>query len=187
MSKLLKHMNNVNSKWSLQPIPGDAEGVQISFTKSISEHIEQLSSMGIIKPGEMVRVKISGDGTNIGKRLSVINITYTILNEKQLAMSEKGNYLLAVIKASESYETLSTSLSDLIKEMEQLNEVHVDNNIYPLEYFLGGNWKFLACVCGIGAANADYACIWCKCPKLKRYDTEQTWSVLEPASGARTL
>ena len=88
----------------------------------------------------MVRVKISGDGTNIGKRLSVINITYTILNEKNLAMSEKGNYLLAVIRAKESYKTLlQISLSDLIKEMGELKEIFVDDNIYHLEYSLGGD------------------------------------------------
>lgn len=36
---------------------------------------------------------------------------------------------------------------------------------YDIEYFLGGDWKFLAYVCGLGAANQDYACIWCKCPQ----------------------
>ena len=71
--------------------------------------------------------------------------------------------------------------------MGQLKEIFVDDNIYHLEYFLGGYWKFLACVCGIGAANAEYACIWCICPKLKRYDTGKSWSLLDPESGARTL
>lgn len=35
------------------------------------------------------------NGTNIAKRLKVVNFTNTILNEKQNAMPEKGNYLLA--------------------------------------------------------------------------------------------
>lgn len=30
---------------------------------------------------------------------------------------------------------------------------------YNIEYFLSGDWKFLACVCGLGAANQDHACI----------------------------
>ena len=73
--------------------------------------------------------------------------------------------------------------------MGQLKEIFVDGNIhvYHLEYFLGGDWKFLACVCGIGAANAENACVWCICPKLKRYDTSKSWSVLDPEFGARTL
>ena len=102
-------------------------------------------------------------------------------------MSEKGDCLLAVIKEKESYDVLSVGLSDLTKEMEQLKEFKVDGNIYKIEYFLGGDWKFLASVCGIGAANADYACIWCKCPKLQRHDMSKFWSILDPELGARTL
>jgi hypothetical protein len=78
-------------------------------------------------------------------------------------------------------------LSDLINEMEESKTIKVDDNIYEIEYFLGGDWKFLASVCGIGAANADYACIWCKCPKLQRYNTNKVWSILDPKFGARTL
>ena len=102
-------------------------------------------------------------------------------------MSEKGNYLLAVIKAKESYETLAESLKDFIKEMELLTEITLDNITYPLEYFLGGDWKVLASVCGIGGANADYACIWCLCPKLKWYNTGKVWSLLDPELGATNL
>ena len=31
-----------------------------------------------------------------------MNFTFTILNEKEVAMNEKGNYILAVIKTTES-------------------------------------------------------------------------------------
>lgn len=187
LTRIIKHMNKLNNNWNLKPTPGDAEGIQMSFQESISEHIKRLRTTGALKPGEVIQVKLSGDGTKIGKRLNVINITYTIINEKNRAMSEKGNYLLAVIKAKESYETLSQSLSDIIKEMEKMGEINVDGNIYHLEYFLGGDWKFLACVCGIGGANADYACIWCTCPKLKRHDIKKIWSILDPDLGARNL
>lgn len=166
LNKLIKHMNKINTNWDLKPTPGDTEGMQISFRKSLSEQIKRLRDTGTLKPGDMVKIKVSGDRTNVGKRLSVINITYTILNEKQQAVSEKGNYLLAILKEKESYHVLSVGLSDLIKEMEESKTIKVDN-IYEIEYFLGGDWKFLASVCGIGAPNADYAYIWCKCPKLQ--------------------
>ena len=42
-------------------------------------------------------------------------------------------------------------------------------------------------MCGIGGANADYACIWCLCPKLKRYEISKVWSLLDPDCGARNL
>lgn len=38
-----------------------------------------------------VRVKLSGDGTGIGKRLHVVNFTFTLLNEGDAAYSSEGN------------------------------------------------------------------------------------------------
>ena len=43
---------------------------------------------------------ISGDGTNIGKKLYVINITFNMLNEGGNAMSADRNHLIAVIRDS---------------------------------------------------------------------------------------
>ena len=44
---------------------------------------------------------ISEDGTNIGKKLYVINITFNMLNEGGNAMSADRNHLIAVIRDSE--------------------------------------------------------------------------------------
>jgi len=41
-------------------------------------------------------------------------IHYTVLNEKDAAMNEKGNYVLAIIKKKESYDNVKESLVDLI-------------------------------------------------------------------------
>ena len=70
--------------------------------------------------------------------------------------------------------------------MEDLKEITVNDNKYNIEYFLGGDWKFLAAVCGLGPANQEHACIWCKCPQLERSDTTKTWSFVDSALGART-
>ena len=39
--------------------------------------------------------------------------------------------------------------------------------------------KFLAAVRVIQAANSDHACIWCKCPKKKRWNMDLTRSIQE--------
>ena len=44
---------------------------------------------------------MSGGGTNIGKKLHVINITFNILNEGGNAMSTDRNHFIAVIRDSE--------------------------------------------------------------------------------------
>lgn len=182
-----KRINEINSKWALRPTPGDAEGVQLGFAESLREHIVRLQQNGEIKDGETIKIKLSGDGTNIGKRLTVVNFTFTIPNEKEVAMGEKGNYILAVIKTAETYDNLRDSLADLRMEMSNLQEISAHNCTYKLEYFLGGDWKFLALICGLGRANEDYACVWCKCPRQQRWDTSKKWSINDPTFGARTI
>ena len=182
-----KRIKELNSKWNLKPTPGDTEGVQLGFSDSLQEHIVKLQQTGEIKGGETINIKLSGDGTNIGKRLTVVNFTFTILNEKELAMGEKGNYVLALIKTTETYDNIRESLADLRMEMSNLKEISVNNCTYQIEYFLGGDWKFLALVCGLGRANEDYACVWCKCPKQQRWDKSKKWSISDPTFGARTI
>ena len=49
--------------------------------------------------------------------------------------------------------------------MSKLNKIKVGGKSSNIKYFLGGDWKFPACVCGLGGANQEYACIWCKFPE----------------------
>ena len=160
--------------------------MQISFKESLEEQIARLQRKGDLEE-DVIRVKISGDGTCFGKRLKLVNITFTILNEKEAAMSEKDNHVLAILKTTESYDNLDDSLSDLTAEMTKLSKVKVGGKHYNIEYFLGADWKFLACVCGLGAANQDHACICCKCPRNQRRDIQRVWSLSNSAQGARSL
>jgi len=61
------------------------------------------------------------------------------------------------------YEELKTGMQDIAKEVNELKAIELDGESYGVELFLGGDWKFLALVCGLKAANADFSCIWCKC------------------------
>lgn len=135
-----KRMSHLNSMWNLKPTPGDADGVQVEFSESLKKNVINLQQTGILQEGDIIKVKLNGDGTNIGKRLTVVNFAYTILNEKQIAMGEKGNYILATVKTTEFYDNLKESLSDLIDEMSKLTEIMVNGVNYKIEYFLGGDW-----------------------------------------------
>ena len=134
-----------------------------------------------------LRVKLSGDGTNIGKHLHVINFTFTLLEEGTLAHSPEGNHPLAVIRESENYENLLSALEDIRQEVETLHTIEVDGDIYNITYYLGGDWKFLAICTGIDCATSTYACIWCKCQKEDRPNVEKEWSITDPSLGARTI
>ena len=94
----------------------------------------------------------------------MVNFTFTVLNEEQCTAAA-GNHSLAILNRAETYEELAAGLNDLIEEAEDLQVVTVGDKVYQTEFFLGGDWKFLALVCGIDSANAEHSCIWCKCPK----------------------
>ena len=45
----------------------------------------------------------------------------------------------------------------------------------------------MATVFDISAVNKHYACIWCKSPRVKRWDTSKLWSIYDTQMGARTV
>ena len=134
-----------------------------------------------------VRVKLTGDGTNIGKRLHVVNFGFTILDEGDKAFSAAGNHCLAIFKEPESYDSMKKCLSDIIDEVNTLSSVDVNGTTFTIDYYLGGDWKFLAMATGIDSASSTHACIWCKCPALERHNSTLKWSMTDPKHGARTI
>ena len=56
-----------------------------------------------------------------------------------MAIGEKGNYILAVIKTAEIYDNLRDSVADLRMEMSNLKEISANSCTDKIEYFLGKN------------------------------------------------
>ena len=121
------------------------------------------------------------------RKLNLVNFTFTLLNEDDIAMSARGNHTIAILNVPEDYEKLAIALRDVIAEVKTLTFITIGNNKFEIEYFLCSDLKFLAIVCGIEAANSTYACVWCKCPAAERYDMEKMWSVSEADQGARSV
>ena len=48
-------------------------------------------------------------------------------------MNEKSNYVLAILKTTESYDNLEESLADLTEEMSKLNKVKVRGKSYNIK------------------------------------------------------
>ena len=81
-------------------------------------------------------------------------------------MSTKGNHTIAIINGTENHHHLKTSLSDIIKEVEELISITVNSTTFQVIFCFCSDLKFLAIACGIESATATYSCntIWCKCP-----------------------
>ena len=189
--KVQERIKSLNRKWKLSETPGNTIGVQQNIRERLTKRVEHLlknsSPTDSIVQNKKIQVKLSGDGTNIGKRLHVVNVTFTILDEGSKAMSASGNHLIAIIKEPEDYDKLAESLMDIRKDVESLKQLKIGTECFDIEWFLGGDWKFLACICGLGAATSTYPCIWCKCPLYDKYDGTKSWSLLDSCKGARSV
>ena len=81
---LSKEIKEMNKKMNVSESPG-GNGVQTSFKESI---LKQLPILMQKTPDiREVHIKVSGDGTWCGKRLHLVNVTYTTLNDYTLLMS----------------------------------------------------------------------------------------------------
>ena len=171
---LNNRLKSLNKQWVAYPTPGCADGVRIEFKESLLMQVEYLSRDRLIS-GNILKIKLTGDGTRIGKHLQLLNTSYCIINEGEIAVTEKGNYVLAIITTKDSYEGIKDSLKDLQEEMATLKTITYAGASFMLQFFLGGEWKFLATVGGIGPANQNIACIWCLCPRVLRHHDSREW------------
>ena len=173
------------------PTPNGTCGVQQALESRLRQrvlHLHHTSDLdATFRHERCLHVKLSGDGTNIGKRLHVVNFTFTLLEEGALAYSAEGNHSLAMIKESEDYAQMFKALQDVRNEVERLTTIDIDGTTYRIIYYLGGDWKFLAMCTGIDSATADHACIWCKCPKDDHANVSVEWSITDKSLGARTI
>ena len=174
-SVVQKRVQELNNKWSIKPCPANL-GVQQSrvFTR-----IQSLINSRKIDPSSenVISLKLTGDGTNLGRNIHIVNFAFTLLQEGALVQSPSGNHTIAILKCRESYSELFTGLSDIREEVCNLSTIVVDGHEFTVNLYLGGDWKFLAVLCGIDAANAHYSCIWCKYPSNEHHNMEKTWSI----------
>ena len=138
-------LKNSRESKDLQPCPGN---------NGKAERKDYICcSKKAITSGEVLKVKLSGDVTKICRKVNLINFTFTLLNEKATTMSPKGNHTLAIINGTEDYDLLKISLSDLVEEVKCLSSIMIKGVTFPIEFYLGGDLKFLAIICGIQSAT----------------------------------
>lgn len=188
-SKIKKLTSTLNSAYDILDIPNGIVGVQQSLRRRLRFHVTKLEERyreaNKLLP-RTIRVKLTGDGTQIARGFTVVNFAFTILEEETHGAAS-GNHSLAIFKVAENYDDLAAALQDIISEAKDLELLTIEEKVYNIQFFLGGDWKFLAIVCGLESATAEYACIWCKCPKRQRYDMDLTWSLLNSDKGGRTI
>lgn len=189
-SQIKKLTVSLNSQCAIRNCPNEVIGVQQSIrariVQRLTQFVQKANKEGMAIP-TTIRIKLTGDGTRIARGLNIVNFAFTIIEEGSKAYSVLGNYSVAILKITESYDELALGLQDICEEAKDLEVLTIEGSVYRILFFLGGDWKFLATVCGIESASAEYSCIWCKCPKGQRSDVKSEWSISDPKKGARTV
>lgn len=91
-------------------------------------------------------------------------------------MSAGGNHTVAIVKGSECFQTLQESFATVFNEINELIQdkqpLTINNSSFNLEFFLGGDYKFLLLMLGMKGATSIYACLWYKIAKTNRWNME---------------
>lgn len=167
--------NELNKICTIQPVPGQYPGAQISFSETLIEHVR-----GLLKNNphydlnEPVKVKISGDGAKMSRNTNFMILSFCLLQTGEKVMSSKGNRTIAIVNGPEKYDTMVNSFRSAINEINttlEAGSIEVDGKEVKIEMFLGGDYKFLLMAMGLSGATSTYACLWCLIHMLDRWNT----------------
>lgn len=178
VSKLVKELN---SQVTISPTPNNTIGVQLSLRAQLSVTVERIfatSPPARLTSEKKLCIKLTGDGTNLGRSLHVVNIAFCVLDEGTAANSPYGNHSLAILRVSEKYEQLADALEDVCREVAELGSIEINGETYVIEYFFGADWKFASAPLPI-----DGTWTWCGQPKTPQKGQEP----LEKLKGFRSF
>ena len=116
--QLQSSINQLNSSYNINPIPGDKIGFQQSICHMLDMALKCHAAEEFTIP-EKIRIKLSGDGAWLGKRIHVPSFTFTLPDFPD-AVSAYGNNLIAIFHGSESYDQVKQSISDIVEEAKIL-------------------------------------------------------------------
>ena len=148
------------------PLASNAFGYYVSPVQKMCYAIGQyLTRSG--STADTVRLKFGSDGTNITKsNVSILNITFTILDDLEMAKTCTGNYLLgSFLISKENYAQCSASLREVLQLVKECTAITHRNKTLAVRKYFGGDLKNLATLYGLVMANGTYPCVWCTTSK----------------------
>jgi hypothetical protein len=175
----------------------NSKGVFIDIKEKLKHLIPKIKKNFANEFEHVIHIKFSADGAQIIKNKLILNFTFTVLNEKEIAKTASGNYTVGMFDINqENYDIMCFVLEDIQKQVDELNIIEIESKTYSLEKYFGGDLKMLAIIYGINAANSDQPCIWCTFSKKKfnnvdvrkvKEEIKKEWSIIDKSKGARSV
>ncbi len=166
---------NVDQITHIERTPGPHPGAQVSLQEGLNLLIRQEVQEKETEnstPNNHLKIRIGADGTLVSRVTNYIVLNLSMLGES----SHKNYHTISVVEGSETYDTLKVSFSTLFGEINEQIDRYGNGNIpylfngqaYTIEYFLCGDMKILLILCGLKAANSEYACLYCISSRANR-------------------
>ena len=184
---------DLNSMCHLEGLKGQFPGAKVSSVKNLlADHISDYinKNPGFCAETDSIQIKISGDGAKMTNNSNFILLSFAILQTGESVMSAKGNRTIGIVNGKEDYSTIKESFGDIISEINRLvatGKVNVEGTNINIEFFLGGDYKFILMMLGLKGATSNYACAWCKLHKDERWKVDQHYSHFNQPEMSRSL
>jgi hypothetical protein len=172
------------------PVFRNEKGVYVDAKKKITDYLlkKYVNDANVFPKNKRIKVKISGDGTRVANN-HIFNFTFSLMDFRRCT-SASGNYSLGIFEIKETYEELKISLKEILENLRNLKEVKLLDEVYRIDFYLGGDMKFISLVLGLDTnfASGSNPCPWCKCSRkdFKKY-RQLDLSITNPLNYARTL
>ena len=173
---------------SLIPLYSIKQGDIVGGYQHIQDVLPHLVKVMGLKSGQMLRIKLEGDGRKVGKTKKQVMISFCILDQGKIVLQPENHHVLSITVGGESYPELVDSLSDLFHDLESLqkNGISITSTSteqqqhqqqhHSVELLFSSDWKFMATVLGINPANSKFPCLWCHCSHDEINNMEKTWT-----------
>ena len=190
-SYLIKQLRGeLNKTYHIERTPGPCPDARLDFTSTLADHVRDILSMKPELRDRKIQIKLSGDGAQMSRSTNFMMFSFALLQLDESVMSSKSNRTIAIVNGPEKYETMKTSLSNFFDEVNELirqKTLSIDGEDIQLDFFLGGDMKFLLMIMGLNAATANYSCLWCHVHKNDRWDTSKPLNYYNEEPFKRTL
>ncbi|RIB20598.1 hypothetical protein C2G38_2035120 [Gigaspora rosea] len=116
----------------------------------------------------VINVRISGDGSNVGRKIQHVMLTCSILDDVSNLYNADNHYTIILCPGTENYDLFKKITAPLAYELDNLVKNGLEDFTglrWQIKPYFSSDWKFLYIILGFNAPNANHFCPWCLCTK----------------------
>ena len=142
----------------------DKSKIHPAVIKAKVEKLKQLIHANKLKRSKQV---FSRSQRQLGKELGKLNKK---VKKYDTYFNSEDCISIGVMEGAENYEDLSQVFPLLMEQIVEIEEngIVIGEKTLKFTFKFCSDWKFMAIMSGLNAANANYFCLWCLCHKDDR-------------------